>query len=130
MRFKSVKAEERVYLPDYETHFENGPIPMWIIDPDTLRFLLVNNAAVEKYGYNKQEFGRMTILEIRPADEVASTLQKVADRNADFYDAGYVRHRKKNGAVFYVHVFSHTTLFMGKAARLCFVLDVNDRFMA
>ena len=43
----------------YEILFESNPFPMWIYDLETLKFLAVNDAALLKYGYSKEEFGEM-----------------------------------------------------------------------
>ncbi len=51
--------------------FWANPVPMWIFERGTLRFLDVNDAAVASYGWSRDEFLRMTIRDIRPADEVA-----------------------------------------------------------
>ncbi|HEU4587197.1 MAG TPA: PAS domain S-box protein [Gemmatimonadales bacterium] len=48
--------------------FEHNPLPMWVYDRETLQFLAVNAAAVERYGYTAEQFLRMTIRDIRPLD--------------------------------------------------------------
>ncbi len=117
-------------LDDYKLHFENGPIPMWIIDSKTLRFLIVNNAAIEKYGYSQNDFTRMTILDIRPKEDVGPMLDNYSKRDRDnYFDAGHWRHVKKNGEIFYVHIYTHETRFQNIDARLCFALDVNDKLI-
>jgi|GEM_PF-4003813 len=42
---------EKILHTDYRLLFQNGPIPMWIIDAQTMAFLEVNEAAVRTYGY-------------------------------------------------------------------------------
>src|SRR4029077_533948 len=54
---------------NYRLLFEGHPQPMWLYDLDTLAFLEVNDAAVERYGYSRAEFLAMTIKEIRPPQE-------------------------------------------------------------
>ena len=49
--------------------FESNPHPMWVFDTETLAFLAVNRAAVEHYGYSREEFLGMTIADIRPPEE-------------------------------------------------------------
>src|SRR5258706_7196310 len=58
------RAEER-----YRSLFENNPLPVWVFDLETLRFLAVNDAAVLKYGYTRDEFLARTILDLRPVSE-------------------------------------------------------------
>ncbi len=115
---------------EYERHFDNGPIPMWIIDEKTMRFVAVNNAAVQKYGYSKEEFLKMSILDIIPPEDVESILEKYCERDSNYYDAGYWRHIKKDGEIFYSHVYSHSTEFANNDARLDFAVDVNAKLKA
>src|SRR5207245_9127156 len=65
------RGEER--LKDSETRyrllFESNPEAMWVYDPETLRFLAVNEAAVRHYGYSREEFLALTIRDIRPPEE-------------------------------------------------------------
>jgi diguanylate cyclase (GGDEF)-like protein/PAS domain S-box-containing protein len=49
--------------------FEAHPQPMWVYDLETLRFLVVNAAAVAQYGYTEAEFLQLTIRDIRPPDQ-------------------------------------------------------------
>ncbi len=115
---------------DYKNHFDNGPIPGWVVDADTMQFLEVNNAAVVNYGYSKQEFGTMTIKDIMPTEEIVSMTEKFNNRHSDYYGTGYSRHKKKDGTVFYVHIYSQSTQFGGKRAQLCFAVDINDKVLA
>ncbi len=54
------ESEER-----YRELFNNNPMPMWVFDPDTFRFLEANDAAVQHYGYTKEEFMSKTVADIR-----------------------------------------------------------------
>jgi len=49
--------------------FESNPLPMWVYDRETLRFLAVNDAAVSHYGYSREKFLAMTLPEIRRPEE-------------------------------------------------------------
>jgi PAS domain S-box-containing protein len=57
--------------------FEENPIPMWVFDKASLRFLAVNQATVEHYGYTREEFLSKSILEIRPAEDREAFVQVV-----------------------------------------------------
>ena len=61
----------------YQLLFDSNPAPMWVYDFDTLRFLAVNDAALEHYGYTRDEFLGMTIADIRPADDIPRLLGAV-----------------------------------------------------
>jgi uncharacterized membrane protein len=53
---------------NYRRIFDNSPIPMWVFDTETMKFLTVNEAAIDHYGFTKAEFLGMTILDTRPKD--------------------------------------------------------------
>src|SRR6185369_4927791 len=54
----------------YRLLFESNPHPMWVYDLENRRFLAVNNAAVERYGYSRAEFLTITINDIRPVEDI------------------------------------------------------------
>ena len=61
-----IRAKPGRSSEDYSLLFDGNPLPMWAFDPETLAFLDVNEAAVRHYGYSREEFLSMTILDIRP----------------------------------------------------------------
>ncbi len=123
----STMRKNDLIADEYKKHFDAGPIPMWVIETKTMRFLLVNNAAVQKYGYSKAEFYTMSVTDILEPEERAPMLESYRRRAEGYFDAGYWRHRKKDGAVFYVHIYAHSTTFNHINARLCFSVDVDKQ---
>ncbi len=115
---------------DFRRLFEESPIPMWIYDESSLRFLSVNAAAINYYGYKRDEFLRMTIQDIRPKEDVSTSVEivKIPQLN-NFYDSSRRRHLKKNGQVFYVQVYSHAVQFAGKSSRVMLAMDINNRVL-
>ena len=49
--------------------FDGNPMPMWLYDPDTLAIKSVNDAAIVHYGYSRERFASMTLLDVWPKDE-------------------------------------------------------------
>lgn len=101
------------------------PDPMWIYDRETLRFLDVNDAAIAKYGYSRDEFLAMTIKDIRPKEEVPGLLENIASLVSGFNDAGIWRHRLKSGAIISVEITAHTLDHDGTKAELVSARDVT-----
>jgi len=66
----------------YRQLFEHLPMPLWVFDRETLRFVAVNDAAVNHYGYSREEFLAMTVLEIRPNEEVGAFIDEAATATA------------------------------------------------
>jgi len=114
----------------YRLLFEVTPLPAWVYDVQTFRFLAVNPAAVTHYGYSAEQFLRMTILDIRPQEDVDRVKLQVLARRRGFETQsrgwGY-RHRKANGAVIDVDVISHAFDFEGRPARVVVINDVTDQ---
>jgi diguanylate cyclase (GGDEF)-like protein/PAS domain S-box-containing protein len=112
---------------DYRVLFESNPSPMWIYDLETLRFLRVNDAAQHIYGYSEEEFRQMTLLDIRPQEEVPRMLEDVGLERAEMVFSGPWTHVYKDGRQSKVEVAAHTIHFNGRMARFCLVVDVTER---
>lgn len=109
----------------FRSWFENAPLPMWAYDVDTLAFLAVNDAAVRKYGYSRQEFLAMTIKDIRPDGEIPRLLEMIAAPEHDSTRISMMRHRTKDGTPLMVEVYSQLGSWAGKRAKLVQVRDVT-----
>lgn len=110
--------------------FEHHPVPMWIYDLETLAFLAVNDAAVARYGYSRDEFQRMTIKDIRPAEEVQRLLADLAQQRPPWQRSDGWRHRLKDGTVIEVEINSHTLEFNRRQAVLVMAQDITSRKQA
>lgn len=100
---------------------------MWIYDLETLAFLDVNEAAVEKYGYSREEFLGMTLKAIRPVEDVPRLLANVAQLRPALQHSGQWRHRLKDGTVIDVDITSHTLTYNGRSAALVMAHDISQR---
>ena len=111
----------------YRMLFESNPHPMWVYDVVTLKFLAVNNAAVEQYGFAREEFLDMTILKIRPAEQEKTILDTVTTLGPSGPHKGIYRHSRKNGDTIDVEVVSDKLDFAGRPARIVLAHDITDR---
>ena len=107
--------------------FADNPQPMWVYDTATLRFLAVNDAAVSRYGYSREEFLGMRLTDIGPEEEVATLLAEAAAPVEGATRTPTWRHRLRDGRTITVEVYSHAQRFEGTDARLVLVLDVTER---
>jgi PAS domain S-box-containing protein len=62
----------------YKVLFERSPLPVWVYDAESLRFLQVNKAAVRHYGYSRKEFLGMTLKDILPPEDPPRLAEFVA----------------------------------------------------
>ncbi|WP_293716757.1 MULTISPECIES: EAL domain-containing protein [unclassified Stenotrophomonas] len=107
--------------------FERNPLPFWVFDIQSLRFLAVNTAAVRRYGYSHEEFLAMTILQIR-LPEQATAVQESVDDQAEPRDSQPIwLHMTRDGRRMHVRVYSSSIRFDGHDARLVLAEDVSDR---
>lgn len=114
--------------------FDAHPVPMWIYDRDTLRFLAVNAAAMEQYGYSESELLSMTIREIHSADELPR-LDTYLDRSSTVPRRGRVmagvwHHRRRDGTQLSADISNHALSFAGRPAMFVLADDVTDQLKA
>jgi diguanylate cyclase (GGDEF)-like protein/PAS domain S-box-containing protein len=113
--------------------FDDHPVPMYIFERETLRFLAVNAAAIQQYGYSESEFLDMTIRAIRPNAEISrleSHLQRSDVLQHGRTMAGVWHHRRKDGSTISADISYHALNFMGRAAFFVLADDVTDQINA
>ncbi len=113
----------------YRLLFDSNPNPMWVYDLATLEFLAVNEAALDVYGYTRDEFLAMTIKDIRPSEDVPA-LERRLREGTDLDVPSTWRHRKKDGSLIEVEVRSSEIELGGRRCRLVLVNDVTERLAA
>ncbi|WP_162349644.1 bifunctional diguanylate cyclase/phosphodiesterase [Pseudoxanthomonas gei] len=123
-----VEAAQRLLDAErqFRLMFDRNPLPFWVFDIDTLRFLEVNQAAISNYGYSRDEFLAMTLNDIRPASESLQLLRDVAEGRA--VDSPQVwTHRRKDGSELEARVHAADIEFSGQPARLVLAEDVSEQ---
>lgn len=122
---KRSDAALRAAAARYRKLFDANPHPMWIFDPETLRFLAVNDTAVQRYGYTRDEFLAMTLRDIRPPEDVPALLESVRDRPV--FRSSPWRHRTKDGRIIEAEITTQPFDFDGRAARVVLAHDVTEQ---
>ena len=110
----------------YRTLFAANPLPMWVFDTDTLAFLDVNDAAVARYGYSRDEFLGMTIQDIRPPQDQPALLETLHG-SGTLDRSGPWRHLAQDGTVIEVEITSHVVDFGEHRGRFVMAEDVTQR---
>jgi two-component system sensor histidine kinase/response regulator len=114
----------------YRDMFAANPHPMWVFDLATRNFLDVNDAAVEKYGYSREEFLTMNLDDIRAAEEVPSMIASVASASERGADQGIWRHRCRDGSELLVEIAAHRIQYGEHPAMVVLAHDVTQRVQA
>lgn len=128
---KQAQAQLRESEERYRSVFEGSPHPMWVYDTYSLKFLDVNDAAVALYGYSRDEFLNMTVLEIRPPQDVPKVLDTISRRQQEPIVKGRLwKHLKKDGSLMDVEVSAHLIQLGGRECEVVLINDVTARKQA
>jgi len=122
-REAALKESERYY----RHLFHSNPLPMWVRDVASNRYLDVNEAALRQYGYTREEFLGLTSYDLIPREDRAKWEQFLRERGSGGELQRQARHRKKDGSIIDVEVTSHELNFGGRPARLALANDVTAR---
>jgi len=118
---EKLRAERR-----YAQIFDGSPQPLWVHDPHTLAFLLVNEAAVRQYGWNREEFLALRVPAL--AAPGASLVLPPAARGAGAAPEPFeTSHQTRDGRVLAVEVWARAIDLGGRSAELVFASDVTER---
>src|SRR5437762_8223439 len=114
MRRKWTKERPEVDTT-FELLFKNNPLPLWVYDLETLRFLDINEVACHKYGYSREEFLALTMRDIRPPEDIPRMHASVRAHPTENFNSSIWRHRKKDGTTIYVESISPRSFTKGDA---------------
>lgn len=113
----------------YSDVFHFSPLPMWVVNLESLVFIDVNEAMTDCYGYTRAELLTMTLRDIRPENELI-VLQRALDQG-DSEPGTAVRrqmiHRKKNGDLMNMDLQIAPFLFKGIKTSIVIATDVTER---
>ena len=129
LAIERVRAEEALRKSEsmFRLLFSHTPLPMWVFDAESLRFLQVNEAATKQYGFSDDEFRRMTVRDIRTDGNEPSFAKHVEEWKQEGRHHGHWRHKRKDGKSFEVDVVSHKLEYGGRSVRLVVAQDVSER---
>jgi two-component system sensor histidine kinase UhpB len=110
----------------YRMLFESSPLPMWVFDAETLRFLAANEAAMRLYGYSRQEFLSMTVEDICRLED-REAFRQFLRRESGSVNRGVFRHVKRSGEPIDIEGVGYLVSWRGRAARLVLINDITER---
>ena len=105
--------------------FESNPLPMYVFDLESLRIVAANDVALDHYGYGRQQFLDLTVLDIQAAEDHGKFL--AALKAMDGYQiAKNWRNVKSDGTEFVAEVYSRQMNYQGRPARFSVIIDVTE----
>src|SRR5438552_3062644 len=110
----------------YRMLFESSPLPMWVFDAETLRFLAANETAIRLYSYSRQEFLSMPVEDICRAED-SDAFRQFLRRESGSVNRGVFRHVKRGGEPIDIEGVGYLVSWRGRAARLVLINDITER---
>jgi len=123
-------TEAKAREESFRLLFKGNPVPMWVTDRESLRFIAVNEAAIMLYGYTREQFMAMTLADLCPpadCERFAEHLRMLPEIQL----TGNIRqHWKADGNPIDIVVFSRTLNYAGHQARLAVIHDITKVTLA
>jgi diguanylate cyclase (GGDEF)-like protein/PAS domain S-box-containing protein len=123
-------TEARQREESFRLLFEGNPVPMWVIDRDSLQFLAVNEAAIAHYGYSRKQFLAMMVTGLRPLEERERFTAFLRGLAHDQFNENIGQHIRADGSAIDVAVYSRAMIYHGRHARLTVVHDITKTKLA
>lgn len=111
----------------YEILMQASPEPMYIYDIENLRFLEVNKAALDIYGYSRNEFLQMDLTDLYAPEDIQTLLDSDSSRNKESVFTGPWRHKKRDGTALLVEISKVSFEFQDAKAHFNLIRDVTDK---
>jgi PAS domain S-box-containing protein len=124
---EDAKAELRANEEIYRFMFDCNPLPLCMIDAETFLFTAVNQAAIDHYGYSREEFLAMSADRIRPEADIDRLQTYYKTVSLGHNSMGVWRHLKKDGTMIDVEVFHHVVSLHGRRKNIVLAIDVTER---
>jgi PAS domain S-box-containing protein len=120
---EQVNAEQH-----YKTLFKSNPLPCWIYEAGTGKYLEVNEAAIERYGYSEEEFLSNDLSLIHPVEEHAALADRLrVEKDLQSQSLNNRVHRKKNGEIIFVDLRINAIDYKGTSAKLVVAHEVTSK---
>ncbi len=111
----------------FEVLIQNNPEPIFIYDTENLRFIEVNEAALDLYGYRKDEFLQMDLTDLYTPEDIQTLLDSSNFKGKEGKFSGPFKHKKKDGSYVYVEISKISFKFNNKDAHFNIIKDVSEK---
>ena len=127
------KKEAEIVLQSekkYKLLFNNNPMPMWMSYAADLNIFDVNEVAIKQYGYSRDEFLKLNLKDLRPAEDMPRFLAEIKNIDLSVTNNRQWRHKKKDGTIIQVEVMSHEIMYEGTRVWLSSPHDITEQYLA
>ena len=110
----------------FQLLFDANPVSMWIWDHETYRFLAVNDTAIARYGYSREQFLNMRLLELKPPEDHGG-IRDIAQGTSGYQEGRVSRHIKADGGLIDAAIYGRSLNYRGRSASLVAAVDITAR---
>lgn len=114
----------------YRFLFDSNPLPMWAWDAETMNILAVNEAAIDRYGYDRDTFLTLKIVDLLDACELPRFSGARLPFSESRQNAGSWIHRTADGRAIEMEITTTSSRRLGRASWLSVGIDVTARRQA
>ncbi|GLU33446.1 EAL domain-containing protein [Trinickia caryophylli] len=133
-------AEARTRIADrkgealFHAYFEGHPLPMLVYDIETLTVSAANDAALQVYGYAREELAGLPITALRPEEDRARFLaafgEFIVSPGPKSGAPGVRTHLRKDGSRLFVEPTYHIMTYHERQACFVVIVDVTEKEQA
>ncbi len=127
---KQAEEELRQSEQKYKLLFNHNPLPLWMATIPELDIVDVNESAIRHYGYSREEFLKLNAKDLRPEEDVAHFVAEVGKMLPGINNTRIWRHKKKDGTIIHVEIFSHEIVYEGRKVWLGLSNDITVKVEA
>ncbi len=110
----------------FDILIQKNPEPIFIYDKENLKFLEVNDAAINLYGYSRDEFLIMDLTDLYAPEDIQTLLDSFGDEASESRFSKPFRHRKKDGTNVLVEISKTSFNFKDREAHFNIVKDITS----
>ena len=127
--FNNMSTQTSEGIAAFGLMFDRNPLPMWVYDVSTLDFLAVNDAALNHYGYGREEFLALKAHDLLPQEEAGGLLSQWerGSEQSELNQTATWKHRKKDLTIIDVELIWNRIAFSDRSAMLVMALDATER---
>jgi len=124
---KEIELALRESQERYRLLFDSTPQPILVYDEQSQAILAVNEAAINSYGYSRDEFLTLTFEDLRSNGNISSPETNSPESVDETLVSKPLRQQRKDKSTIYVELISHALIFNDRNARLVIANDVTER---
>ncbi|HPI38656.1 MAG TPA: PAS domain-containing protein [Ignavibacteriaceae bacterium] len=110
----------------FDVLIKKNPDPIFIYDLENLRFLEANEAALNLYGFSRDEFLKMDLTDLYAPEDIQTLLENNSFEGDDKTFNGPYKHKRKDGSIVYVEIYKNPFKFHEREAHFNIIRNVSS----